>query len=115
MVKDRLITFYEPVYTKTASGAEKLQYQAVTPKSWASVDFLFSKGLEKSEGKQTVASSSIQLKIWYRDDIRESFLLEMEGTYYDIQKISEGKIRRKETLVEAKAKDNDRNIDILTP
>lgn len=115
MAKDRLITFYEPVLSKSPSGMETTTYRAIAPKSWAEVNFLFAKGKEVSEGKQMVASSSIELKIWFRSDLRETFIIAMEGKYYDILKLSEGRQRRMETLIEATAKDNDWNIPLYTP
>lgn len=116
MAKDRLITFYEPVLTKTGSGAERTQYRELTSdaQEWAEVDWMF-RGTETDEGKQRVAENPIQLKIWYRSDLREKYLIELEGRYYDITKISEGKYRRVETLIEAKAKDNDWTIPLYTP
>lgn len=114
MAKDRLIEIYEPVRVKSASGYEKTTWRALTPKSWAAVDWMF-RGTEKNEGKQTVASNPIQLTIWYRTDFREDHIILLEGKYYDITKISEGKSRRLETLIEAKAKDNDWQIDLYTP
>jgi hypothetical protein len=114
-MKDRLITFYEPVLTKSASGMETTTYRAITPQSWAEVNFQFTRGQESQEGKQIVSSSLIELKIWHRTDIKATFLILMEGIYYDLQKLSEGRLRRMETLIEAKAKDNDWSIPLFTP
>ena len=94
---------------------ETTSYRPVTPKSWAEVNFQFTRGQEAQEGKQLVSSSLIELKIWYRTDILATFLILMEGKYYDIQKLSEGKQRRIDTLIEAKAKDNDWSIPLFTP
>lgn len=114
MAKNRLIEIFEPVRVKSASGFEKTTWRAITPKAWADVNWLF-KGNVKDEGKQTVASNPIQLTIWYRTDFKEDCIISLEGKYYDITKISEGRSQRLELLIEAKAKDNDWEIDLYTP
>lgn len=114
MAKDRLVTFYEPVQVKSSSGAMTTTYRALELQAWAEVKWDL-RGGEKSEGKQTVATSGISLTIWYRTDLRAHFLFLLEGIYYDIHRITEGRSRRLETLIEATAKDNDWNIPLYTP
>lgn len=114
MAKNRLITIYEPVRVKSASGAETTTWRAIVPKAWAHVNWLF-KGTEREEGKQTVARNPIMLTIWYRTDFQEDCIIELEDKYYDIIKISEGRSQRLELMIEAEAKDNDWEIDLFTP
>lgn len=115
MTQDRIIQFYEPVLTKTSSGAEKRQYRLLTqPISYAEVKWLTSKSRERDEGKQRVASTGLEMKIRFRSDISQVMIILMEGKYYDILKINPLD-RRQWILIEAEEKDNDWTIDLYTP
>jgi head-tail adaptor len=113
---DTLISFYEPVTTKSASGQDVVQYRKLltAPDMFAELNDLPSKAKEQDEGKQRVASSMIEFGIRYRADLNRRMVILAQGMYYDIIKITP--IRRNMYLmIEAEEKDNDWTIDILTP
>lgn len=115
MTQDRIIKFYEPVLTKSASGAETKAYRLLTqPVSYAEVKWLTSKSKEKDEGKQRVATTGLEMKVRYRADITQVMVIEMEGKYHDILKINPLD-RRQWMLIEAEEKDNDWQLPLYTP
>lgn len=110
---DRKITIYEPVLTKSSSGAEKEEWRLITfPEVYA--ELKFGSGKESQEGKQVVASVTHQFRIRYRTDLKETFIILFDDRYFDILGIQEMG-RRKYLIITAEAKDNDRSIDIYTP
>ncbi len=112
---DTLITFYEPVLTKSASGHEKTQYRKLTtaPDMYAELNNDLGKSKERDEGKQRVASTTVGFGIRYRGDLNQKMIILAEGKYYDILKIAP--VRRQMYLqIEAEEKDNDWSIDLFT-
>ncbi len=105
---DRLITFYEPVLTKSASGMETKTYRQLTalPQAWSQVTWLNTKGRERDEGKQRVASTTVEFGIRYRTDLTKTMVIEFDGKYFDILKINDLQ-RRQWLILEAEEKDND--------
>lgn len=110
---DRKVSFFEQVITRSSTGAEKVVWKEKTPKSWAKVEWVDAG--EKDEGKQTVGATLAKLTIRYRTDLLHKQVLLLEGKYYDIIDVHEGKWRRQYTVITAKAKDNDWIIPIQTP
>lgn len=113
---DTLITIYEPVLTKSASGHEKTEYQELTtaPTMYAELTDLPNKSNERDEAKQRVATTAVQFGIRYRSDLNQKMILLAEGKYYDIIRLNA--VRRKMYLtIEAEEKDNDWSIDLYTP
>jgi SPP1 family predicted phage head-tail adaptor len=112
---DTLIKFYEPVFTKTDSGHEKIQYRELTtaPSMFAELVTLGNKGRERDEGKQRVASTTVEFNLRYRSDINQKMVILAEGKYHDIIRITP--IRRMQFLtIEAEEKDNDWQLDLFT-
>jgi head-tail adaptor len=113
---DTLISFYEPVLTKSASGHERTQYRKLplAPDMYAEMNNDLGKSKERDEGKQRVASTTVGFDIRYRGDLNQKMIIQAEGKYYDILKIAP--VRRQMFLtIEAEEKDNDWSIDLFTP
>lgn len=105
---DRFISFYEPVEVRSASGMPTKTYQLITnPSNWAEVKW--KSGNEGQEGRQRVAVTVCEMKIRYRSDLQQNFVILMEGKYYDILKILPMD-RRQWLMLECEEKDNEFTI-----